>query len=100
MKCAGSRLQNLISLSCDRPGSGGTMRPPPPFPRPRQTFAGRIMWSSFTHYGSETFLPSSRVFSNLRRKRVVWGNSVSVRVDIGGRRVIKKKKKYHIHKNK
>src|SRR3546814_11296894 len=58
MKCAGSRLQNLISLSCDRPGSGGTMRPPPPFTRPRQTFAGRIMWSSFTHYGSETFLCS------------------------------------------
>src|SRR3546814_7327981 len=58
LKCAGSRLQNLISLSCDRPGSGGTMRPPPPFTRPRQTFAGRIMWSSFTHYGSETFLCS------------------------------------------
>src|SRR3546814_17409772 len=27
------------------------------------------------------------------RKSVVWGKSVSVRVDIGGRRIIKKKKK-------
>src|SRR3546814_10199080 len=58
MQCAGSRLQNLISLSCDRPGSGGTMRLPPPFTRLRQPFAGRIMLSSFTHYGSETFLSS------------------------------------------
>src|SRR3546814_20596679 len=28
------------------------------------------------------------------RKSVVWGKSVSVRVDLGGRRVIKKKKRY------
>src|SRR3546814_16412356 len=28
------------------------------------------------------------------RKSVVWGKSVSVRVDLGGRRIIKKKKKY------
>src|SRR3546814_12409050 len=61
MKCAGSRWQNLISLSCDRPGSGGTMRPPTPFTRPRKTLAGRIMWSSFTHYGSETFLCSEGI---------------------------------------
>src|SRR3546814_15812193 len=27
------------------------------------------------------------------RKSVVWGKSVSVRVDLGGRRIIKKKKK-------
>src|SRR3546814_18468497 len=30
---------------------------------------------------------------HLDRKSVVWGKSVSVRVDIGGRRLIKKKKK-------
>src|SRR3546814_11820148 len=28
------------------------------------------------------------------RKSVVWGRGVSVRVDIGGRRIIQKKKKY------
>src|SRR3546814_17995404 len=58
MKCAGSRLQNLISLSCDRPGSGGTISPPPPFTRPNTTFAGRNMWSSFNQYGTEKFLGS------------------------------------------
>src|SRR3546814_16114782 len=30
---------------------------------------------------------------NLDRKSVVWGKSVSVRLDLGGRRIIKKKKK-------
>src|SRR3546814_12674425 len=29
------------------------------------------------------------------RKSVVWGKSVSVRVDLGGRRIIKKKKKIY-----
>src|SRR3546814_16534494 len=29
------------------------------------------------------------------RKSVVWGKSVSVRVDLGGRRIIKKKKSTH-----
>src|SRR3546814_17373633 len=29
----------------------------------------------------------------LDRKRVVWGKSVAVRVDLGGRRIIKKKNK-------
>src|SRR3546814_19826819 len=30
------------------------------------------------------------------RKRVVWGKSVSVRVDIGGMRIIKKKSRTHM----
>src|SRR3546814_11854854 len=30
--------------------------------------------------------------SNADRKRVVWGKSVSVRVDLGGRRIIQEKK--------
>src|SRR3546814_14771433 len=32
------------------------------------------------------------------RKSDVWGKSVSVRVDLGGRRIIKKKKQHTIHK--
>src|SRR3546814_11654797 len=35
----------------------------------------------------------------LDRKRVVSGKSVSVRVDLGGRRIIKKKKKDVLRKN-
>src|SRR3546814_15136194 len=31
------------------------------------------------------------------RKSVVWGKSVSVRVDLGGRRIFKKKKNYNTH---
>src|SRR3546814_17598845 len=34
----------------------------------------------------------------LDRKSVVQGKSVSVRVDLGGRRIIKKKKKKYIHR--
>src|SRR3546814_18923063 len=34
-----------------------------------------------------------RVGTLIDRKRVVWGKSVSVRVDLGGRRIITKKKK-------
>src|SRR3546814_18003794 len=33
------------------------------------------------------------ILSSGDRKSVVWGKSVSVRVDLGGRRLIKKKKK-------
>src|SRR3546814_19128608 len=46
-----------------------------------------------------TFTPSSRVNSPVSsnalidRKSVVAGKSVSVRVDLGGRRIVKKKKK-------
>src|SRR3546814_11640989 len=36
--------------------------------------------------------------SNLDRKRVVSGKSVSVRVDLGGRSIIQKKKRTHIHR--
>src|SRR3546814_13178763 len=32
------------------------------------------------------------------RKSVLWGKSVAVRVDFGGRRIIKKKKRQHIGK--
>src|SRR3546814_16757500 len=32
--------------------------------------------------------------ASIERKRVVWGKSVSGRVDLGGRRISKKKKKY------
>src|SRR3546814_11112057 len=34
------------------------------------------------------------------RKSVVWGKSVSVRVDLGGRRIIQKKKKNEIQETK
>src|SRR3546814_11271921 len=37
---------------------------------------------------------------NSDRKSVVYGKSVSVRVDLGGRRIIKKKKKKNIKKKK
>src|SRR3546814_18356483 len=39
------------------------------------------------------FSASRTVTSSLDRKSVVWGKSVSVRVDLGGRRIIKKRKK-------
>src|SRR3546814_16587407 len=45
----------------------------------------------------ELVMPSSgeRFRATVRdRKSVVWGKSVSVRVDLGGRRIIKKKKKH------
>src|SRR3546814_12141060 len=35
--------------------------------------------------------PVERVDHEVDRKSVVWGKSVSVRVDLGGRRIIKKK---------
>lgn len=40
------------------PGSGGQCARRRHSQGPDRAFAGRIMWSSFTHYGSETFLCS------------------------------------------
>src|SRR3546814_15210663 len=40
--------------------------------------------------------PASAVRGRKDRKSVVSGKSVSVRVDLGGRRILKKKKKLHI----
>src|SRR3546814_18479151 len=37
--------------------------------------------------------PGKAIASYLDRKSVVWGQSVSLRVDLGGPRIIKKKKK-------
>src|SRR3546814_20996061 len=37
--------------------------------------------------------PGGVIVDGTDRKSVVWGQSVSVRVDLGGRRIIKKKKK-------
>src|SRR3546814_12712704 len=58
------------------------------------------------HPCPQTVVPCSRI--RLRcsacftargdRKSVVWGKSVSVRVDLGGRRILKKKKKKNKHK--
>src|SRR3546814_13704928 len=46
---------------------------------------------------AESLIPvrdlNGRLVLDQDRKSVVWGKSVSVRVDIGGRRLIKKKKK-------
>src|SRR3546814_20086143 len=39
----------------------------------------------------------SRVQTRQDRKSVVWGKRVSVRVDLGGRRTIKKKKTKNLH---
>src|SRR3546814_19077101 len=38
------------------------------------------------------FNTHGKVATTVDRKSVVWGKSVSVRVDLGGRRIIKKKK--------
>src|SRR3546814_18603085 len=70
-------------------------------------------WSSFRAPASRTILSTRRGRSAFRsgifgsrkdRKKVVQGKSVSVRVDLGARRIIKKKKKetktstaLHIH---
>src|SRR3546814_15162874 len=44
-------------------------------------------------YPDAAITQTNMVFQRPDRKSVVWGKSVSVRVDLGGRRIIKKKKK-------
>src|SRR3546814_17519493 len=44
--------------------------------------------------------PFQRGIDRLDRKSVGWGKSVAVRVDLGGRRIIKKKKKKRREYNK
>src|SRR3546814_19839939 len=54
-------------------------------------------------YPSSTLNLHVRIATSLQqrdRKRVVWGKSVSVRVDLGGRRNIKKKKLKHDQTNR
>src|SRR3546814_16488930 len=47
----------------------------------------------FERVAVEGGLEPRRDMRRLDRKRVGWGKSVAVRVDVGGRRIIKKKKK-------
>src|SRR3546814_17154219 len=47
--------------------------------------------SYYDYYQHEAYVPSSDTY--IDRKRDVSGKSVSARVDLGGRRIIKKKKK-------
>src|SRR3546814_20143967 len=47
-----------------------------------------------------TLEPTGGAEQPLDRKRVVSGKSVSVRVDIGGRRIHKKKKQNHLNINR
>src|SRR3546814_17958827 len=65
-----------------------------------------VLRSFARNAGGITLLSQMSIYSELKhgeldRKRVVSGKSVSVRVDLGGRRIIKKKtidtNKYHIH---
>src|SRR3546814_12676643 len=48
----------------------------------------------YTHLLSPGMIGAMRLRNRIiDRKSVVWGKSVSVRVDLGGRRILKKKKK-------
>src|SRR3546814_18675671 len=48
----------------------------------------------------QALLDAALVEGRQDRKRVVWGKGVSVRVDLGGRRILKKKKKTNNSLNK
>src|SRR3546814_12203357 len=54
---------------------------------------GTEVFASDTKYESGSGWPSFWAPAGADRKGVVWGKSVSVRVDTGGRRHIKKKKR-------
>src|SRR3546814_4563523 len=55
------------------------------------THAGKVAHTSATDQHNTVFL-KVMAFAGKDRKSVVKGKSVSVRVDLGGRRIIKKKK--------
>src|SRR3546814_15098327 len=49
---------------------------------------------TYVHLGADLALAErAAIFERRARKSVVWGKSVSARVDLGGHRTIKKKKK-------
>src|SRR3546814_16721887 len=83
------RISDWSSDVCSSDLDGFAIAAALPRDRLRRAFWAGIRILMFGHAVSRAF---SRIVQILDRKSVVWGKSVSVRVDLGGRRIIKKKK--------
>src|SRR3546814_16230488 len=94
--------------TCALPISGGFMDPRPPPPRPRGADRRAAAIAARAGRGGRSILADAiaRGAGSARgdalrgdRKRVVSGKSVSVRVDLGGRRSIKKQNTSNLHRS-